>query len=159
MGKASRASVGLSAKILGPFGGWLSDAIKAVDYITDLKKKGLNIVATNNSWGGGGYSQALFDAIQRTNDAGILFVAATGNDGLNNDVTPHCPSSYTNDNIIAVASITSTGGLSSFSNYGVTSVDIGAPGSNIWSTVPSGNSLKSGTLMATPHVTGAAEKI
>ena len=146
----------LSAKFLGPFGGYTSDAIKAVDYITDLKKKGLNIVATNNSWGGGGYSQALFDAIQRANDAGILFVAAAGNAGLDNDVTPHYPSSYTNDNIIAVASITSTGGLSWFSNYGVTSVDIGAPGDEIWSTVPGGYDLKSGTSMATPHVTGAA---
>lgn len=147
----------MSGKFLGPGGGSTLDAIRAVDYFTDLKsRRGLNIVATSNSWGGGGFSQLLFDAIERANDAGILFVAAAGNFGSNNDITPQYPSSYTNDNIIAVASITSTGLLSSFSNYGATSVDIGAPGSNIWSTVPSGYSPYQGTSMATPHVTGVA---
>ena len=83
--------------------------------------------------------------------------------GDNNDATPHYPSSYPNANIIAVASITSTGAVSSFSNYGATTVDIGAPGSGIWSTVPvsskgkvvAGYASYSGTSMATPHVTGA----
>ena len=154
----------LSAKFLGKRGGTTANAIKAVDYFTDLKTRhGLNIVATNNSWGGGGYSKALYDAIERANQAGILFIAAAGNSGVNNDSSPHYPSSYTNENIIAVASITSTGALSSFSNYGATSVDLGAPGSSIWSTVPkstkgvvvSGYSSYSGTSMATPHVTGA----
>ena len=121
-------------------------------------------MATNNSWGGGGFSQALADAIERANTANILFVAAAGNSGVNNDASPHYPSSYANANIIAVASITSTGGLSSFSNYGATTVHIGAPGSGIWSTVPVRSKGKttasyasySGTSMATPHVTGAA---
>ena len=137
-----------------------------MDYFTGLKTRQsnpVNIVATNNSWGGGGYSQALYDAIERANAAGILFVAAAGNSGVNNDVTPHYPSSYSNNNIIAVASITNTGALSSFSNYGLSSVDIGAPGSGIWSTVPvsskgavaPGYASYSGTSMATPHVTGA----
>jgi subtilisin family serine protease len=154
----------LNAKFLGRRGGTTANAVKAVNYFTDLKiKGGLNIVATNNSWGGGGYSQALYDAIERANGANILFIAAAGNSSANNDATPHYPSSYTNDNIIAVASITSTGGLSSFSNYGATTVDIGAPGSAIYSTVPmsskrkivSGYASYSGTSMATPHVTGA----
>jgi subtilisin family serine protease len=147
----------LSGKFLGSTGGTIANAIKAVDYFTNLKKKGLNIVATNNSWGGGGYSTALYDAIQRANAADILFIAAAGNTaGQNNDVTPSYPSSYNNANIIAVASITSSGGLSSFSQFGPTSVDIGAPGSDIWSTVPGGYGSFSGTSMATPHVTGAA---
>jgi subtilisin family serine protease len=68
--------------------------------------------------GGGGYSQALADAIERARQAGILFIAAAGNDALNNDVTASYPSGYPHDNVIAVASITSTGALSSFSNYG-----------------------------------------
>lgn len=153
----------ISAKFLGPKGGTTAGATKAVDYITDLKTRhGLNIVATNNSWGGSGFSQALQDAIERANDADILFIAAAGNggnDGIgdNNDVVPNYPSNYPNANIIAVASITSTGSLSSFSNYGATTVDIGAPGSGIWSTTAfNAYSSYNGTSMATPHVTGAA---
>jgi subtilisin family serine protease len=154
----------LSAKFLGSRGGTTANAIKAVDYFTDLKVDGgLNIVATNNSWGGGGFSQALKDAIDRANAAGILFVAAAGNSATNNDVTLSYPSGYTSANIIAVASITSTGGLSSFSQFGATTVDIGAPGSGILSTVPrsskgkiiSGYASYNGTSMATPHVAGA----
>ena len=153
----------LSAKFLGSRGGTTANAVKAVDYFTGLKNRGVNIVATNNSWGGGGFSQALKDAIDRANNAGILFVAAAGNSGTNNDATPSYPSGYTSENIIAVASITSTGALSSFSQYGATTVDIGAPGSAIWSTVPKSSKGKvissyasySGTSMATPHVSGA----
>ena len=154
----------LNAKFLGSTGGTTANAIKAVDYFTNLKRtQGLNIVATNNSWGGGGFSQALKDAIDRANAQDILFVAAAGNSGTNNDATPSYPSGYTSPNIIAVASITSTGALSSFSQYGATTVDIGAPGSGIWSTIPRSSKGKvvasyasyDGTSMATPHVTGA----
>lgn len=155
----------LSAKFLGRRGGTTANAIKAVDYFTDLKTRhGLKIVATNNSWGGGGFSQSLQSAIERANQAGILFIAAAGNSGTNNDASPSYPASYTNSNVIAVASITNTGALSSFSQYGATSVDLGAPGSGIWSSIPkssagkviSGYASYSGTSMATPHVTGAA---
>jgi subtilisin family serine protease len=152
----------ISAKFLGRRGGTTANAVKAADYITDLKTRhSLNIVATNNSWGGGGYSQSLYDAIARANAADILFVAAAGNGGSdgvgdNNDVTPHYPSSYTNTNIISVSAITSSGAKASFSNYGANSVDIGAPGSGIYSTLPGGYGSYSGTSMATPHVTGAA---
>lgn len=155
----------LSAKFLGRNGGTTANAIKAVDYFTNLKQKSdINLVATNNSWGGGGFSQALKDAIDRAGAANILFIAAAGNSGTNNDTTASYPSGYTSTNIIAVASITSTGALSSFSQYGATTVDIGAPGSGIISTVPasskgkvvSGYANYSGTSMATPHVTGAA---
>ena len=155
----------ISGKFLGSNGGTTANAIKAIDYMTDLKTRhNLNLVATNNSWGGGGFSQALQDAITRAGNANILFIAAAGNSGANNDTTPSYPASYPNSNIIAVASITSSGAMSSFSQYGATSVDICAPGSGIWSTVSvrskgqyvSGYASYNGTSMATPHVTGAA---
>ena len=151
----------IPVKFLGANGGSLSNAIKAIDYITDLKLRlKVNIPATNNSWSGGGYSQALRDAITRAGNANILFVAAAGNASNNNDATPTYPASYANANVISVAAITSTGALASFSNYGSRTVHIGAPGANILSTVPTstggaGYASYNGTSMATPHVTGA----
>ncbi|AKV67092.1 Alkaline phosphatase [Microcystis panniformis FACHB-1757] len=132
--------------------GSTSNAILAINYAT---AKGVKL--TNNSWGGGGYSQALYNAINAAGQAGALFIAAAGNDALNTDVSPHYPSSYDLANIISVASTTRTDSLSWFSNYGLTSVDLGAPGSEIYSTTP-GNTYAtySGTSMASPHVTGAA---
>jgi subtilisin family serine protease len=152
----------ISAKFLTATGGTTANAVKAIDYFTDLKRRGVNIVATNNSWSGGGYSQALRDAIERANQANILFVAAAGNggsDGIgdNNDIVPNYPASYPNSNIISVAAITKAGAKAVFSNYGTISVDLGAPGAAIWSTTAYNSySSYSGTSMATPHVTGAA---
>ena len=155
----------ISAKFLEGSGS-TEAAILAIDYITDLKTRhNLNIVATNNSWGGGGFSQALKDAIDRAGAQDILFIAAAGNgniigQGINTDKKPNYPSSYTSSNIIAVAALTSKGKKAGYSNYGATSVDIAAPGSGIWSTVPTasgpGYANYDGTSMATPHVTGAA---
>ncbi len=144
--------------------GSTANAIKAVDYFTDLKvRHGLNIVATNNSWGGGGLSTLLQDAIVRGANEGILFVAAAGNANNNNDSTPFYPANLTTlggasyEAIISVASITNTGSKSSFSSFGATTVDLGAPGSDINSTLPIGTyGSYSGTSMATPHVTGTA---
>ena len=153
----------LSAKFLGSRGGTTANAIKAVDYFTDLKNKGLNIVATNNSWGGGGFSQALQDAIERANTANVLFIAAAGNSAINIDASASYPAAYPNANIIAVAALNSNGTIASYSNYGATKVDIGAPGTGIWSTIPksvkgkmtSAYASYNGTSMATPHVSGA----
>lgn len=154
----------MNAKFLGSTGGTTANAVKAVDYFTNLKNaQGLNIAATSNSWGGGGFSQALADAITRANTAGILFVAAAGNSTLDCNISACYPANYPQDNVISVASITSTGAISSFSNFGATTVDIGAPGSGIWSTVPVSSKGRvvasyasyNGTSMATPHVSGA----
>ncbi|MDF7812941.1 S8 family peptidase [Hymenobacter sp. YC55] len=153
----------ISTKFLGKRGGTTANAVKAVDYLNDLKSRhGLNIIASNNSWGGGGFSQALSDAVSRANDRNILFIAAAGNGGSDgvgddNDAVASYPSNLPQPNVIAVAAITSSGAKSSFSNYGATTVDIGAPGSGIWSSTAY-NIYESynGTSMATPHVTGAA---
>ena len=157
----------IPVKFLGRRGGTTANAVKAIDYLIDLKARyGINLVASNNSWGGGGFSEALLNAINRSRDADILFIAAAGNGGSdgvgdNNDTTAFYPANYNSDAVISVAAITSSGAKSGFSNYGATTVDLGAPGSAINSTVPSKQNAStyasySGTSMATPHVTGAA---
>ncbi|MEO5963249.1 MAG: S8 family peptidase [Thermomonas sp.] len=155
----------INGKFLGRNGGTTANAIAAVDYMTDLKARhNLNMVATNNSWGGGGFSQGLKDAIDRAGAANILFIAAAGNSGADNDATASYPSGYTSANVIAVAALVKDGTLASYSQYGATTVDICAPGTAIMSTVPKSSKGKiissyasySGTSMATPHVTGAA---
>jgi subtilisin family serine protease len=159
----------ISAKFLGPNGGYISDAVSALNYLRDLKvRHGLRIVATNNSWGGGGYSSSLHTAILKAAKEGILFVAAAGNSGSNNDSTASYPSNYSTltgsvtepaasyEAVIAVAAIDSSGAKASWSSYGATTVDIGAPGVSVLSTVPTNSyAYYSGTSMATPHVTGA----
>lgn len=145
----------MALKFLGASGsGTTFDAIEAIEYATMM---GAQI--TNNSWGGG-YSQALYDAIAAAGAAGQLFIAAAGNSSNNNDVNPSYPASYNLDNIISVAATDSNDQLASFSNYGATSVDLAAPGVAIYSTIPGGGYASyNGTSMATPHVTGVASLI
>lgn len=133
-------------------GGTLEDAILSIDYATSMK-----VDVMSNSWGGGGYSENLKQAIERAQQAGILFVAAAGNARNNNDAQPSYPASYDLDNVISVAAVDDKGRLASFSNYGKKSVHIAAPGVNILSTNHSGRYMTmSGTSMATPHVSGVA---
>jgi len=141
----------IAVKFLSDAGsGTLEDAVKAIDYATKL-----NVDIMSNSWGGGGYSEALKEAIVRAGSAGIVFTAAAGNDSADNDNSPHYPSSYDVPNVIAVAAHTIGDSLADFSCYGKRSVLIAAPGHNILSTVKSGGyDVYSGTSMATPHVSG-----
>lgn len=128
------------------------DAIEAILYGTNMGAKVLS-----NSWGGGGLSRALEDAIKFANQKGVLFVAAAGNESSNNDSFPSYPASYEVDNVVAVASTNRDDNLSGFSNWGQESVDLAAPGSSILSTLARDRyGVLSGTSMATPHVSGAA---
>jgi len=154
----------IACKFLDAAGnGYTDGAIDCLNYIKGLKDRGVNIVATNNSWGGGENSQALRDAIDAQRD--ILFIAAAGNDyDANNDKRPSYPASYQLPNVLTVAATDSADQKPFFSNYGRRSVHIGAPGNDIYSTLPAVNSFNipggygslNGTSMATPHVTGLA---
>ena len=136
-------------------GGYLSDALKCIDYVIDMKNKGVNIVATSNSWGGYGVSMALYEAIKSLMEKGILFIVAAGNDSINIDYNPAFPAGTYLPNVITVSATDKNDGLAFFSNYGKYKVDVGAPGHQIFSTYPSNNySWLSGTSMATPFVSG-----
>jgi subtilisin family serine protease len=134
------------------------DAIQAVEYTTIMKNNyGVNINLTNNSWRIPAYSQGLSDAIAASGSAGQLFIAAAGNYEQDTDTDPMYPAAYNLDNIISVAATDRNDNIALFSNYGATTVDLGAPGVDIYSTVP-GNTYDSydGTSMASPHVAGVA---
>jgi thermitase len=156
----------MAVKIYSPAGTDSTSAmlVNAYAYIRMMKLRGVNIRATNNSYGNCGeacgYDQATKDGIDAMGEAGIISVFAAGNDNNNNDTNPapSYPSVYTSPSIIAVAASTSTDAKASFSSYGLTSVDLAARGLGVLSTYNSSTTATatlSGTSMATPHVTGA----
>lgn len=134
--------------------GFISDEIECIDYAI---AKGAHII--NASFGGTSFSQALFDALKRARDAGIIVACSAGNDEESNDLYPHYPSSYLLDNIVAVANTTRTDALSLSSSFGSGSVDLGAPGTSILTAdvaSDSGYQFYSGTSFSAPFVAGAA---
>lgn len=140
-------------KFLGQFGGSVSAAIACIDYAI---AKGAHLI--NGSYGSTTFSQSEFDAIKRARDAGIIFVAAAGNDGTEISSLPEYPAAYILDNIVTVAATNRQDKLASYSTYGSGLVDLAAPGSAILSlgiTSSTAYISYSGTSMAAPHVTGA----
>lgn len=138
--------------LTGGGSGSLADAVKSIQYATLM-----NVKIMSNSWGGGGFSQAMLDAITAAKNKGILFIAAAGNDAQNSDNSPHYPAGYQVDNVMAVGATTNRDTLASFSTYGKRTVHIAAPGHKIYSSIfKGGYDTFSGTSMATPHVSGAA---
>jgi large repetitive protein len=150
-----RVSIMAVKFLTGQGSGDTAAAVKAIDYAISRGAKVLS-----NSWGGkgdDGTNGALKDAVARAGAAGVLFVAAAGNDSTDNDKDPVFPAAYNLENMVTVAATSETDGIAFFSNTGAKSVHVGAPGTNIYSTVPGNKYAKlSGTSMACPHVAGAA---
>jgi len=162
----------IACKFLNSSGsGTTANAVNCLQFMEGIKgyfggKGGAaDVRALNNSWGGGGFSQALLDEIYNTYTADMMFVAAAGNNSSDNDTTPFYPASYNAPNVVSVAATDNRDSLVWFSNYGSSTVQLGAPGDCVYSTVPPHVTLNpsselykylSGTSMATPHVSGTA---
>jgi subtilisin family serine protease len=137
--------------------GTTGDAIEAINYVINRKRAGVNVRVISASWGSTMKSRALEDVIRKAGDEGILIVAAAGNASSDNDRVPHYPASYDLNNVISVAAVNRLDELTSFSNYGATSVHVAAPGEAIISTWLNHDfQEKKGTSMATPFVAGVA---
>ncbi len=132
--------------------------MEAINYAIQAKQRGVNLRVLNASYGSGQYAQSEVDAIRAARDNGILFVAAAGNAGANNDTVASYPANYDLANIVSVAATDNRDGLASFSNYGASSVDLGAPGVNIASTLPTYPVSANGYSASTPTATSAAPR-
>lgn len=137
--------------------GYMSDAVKAINYAIERKRAGVNLRVINVGWDLAEPSRALEDVIRAAYAVGILFVVSSGSDGTNNDARPRYPASFRLGNILSVAASNRNDTLAYFSNYGANSVQIAAPGEDILTTAL-GNEyqLRSDTTMATAVVTGVA---
>lgn len=130
--------------------GSASDAVAAIEYAIQMGADILNL-----SWGGTAFSETLLAGLASSDSAGLLIVCSAGNAGVDNDVTPHYPSSFELDNLISVTASDNHDGLPDFANWAVESVDLAAPGVSILSTAPDNKyGFMSGSSMAAPHVAG-----
>jgi hypothetical protein len=143
----------MGLKFIGANGeGTAADAVSAILYASAM---GADV--TNNSYGGDGFSRAMLDAIRTADSRDSLFVAAAGNSFSDNDLDPVYPAGYDAPNVVSVAASDQNDDLAWFSNAGAQSVDLAAPGVDVYSTWPGGGyRFDSGTSMAAPHVAGAA---
>jgi subtilisin family serine protease len=140
--------------------GDVAGVMKAIRYAIDARKRGINVRVINASLGGGDRVAGFEELLREANQAGIVFVAAAGNESNDNDAKPTYPANFESPNVISVAAIDKTGKLASFSNFGERSVDVAAPGVGIWSTFLFGFYLPfDGTSMAAPFVSGVAALI
>jgi len=156
------AGVNWNAKIMAiktdaGFGHATSDLIDAYNYIIMMRGRGVDVRVTSNSYAGGSFSQAWSDAVAALGQSGTLFITGAANQATDNDANPYYPASFGSPAIIAVAASDANDRIAPFSNWGATSVDLAAPGVDVWSTMPGGAyGYNSGTSMSTPHVAGAA---
>jgi subtilisin family serine protease len=156
-GVAQKVSI-MAIKVFRPNGyGYSNDILEGLDFVAQKVDEGVNIVAINASYGGGGsQGDATNEAIKKLAEKGVVFCAAAGNDGSDNDAEPVYPASYDAPNIISIAATDQNDALAEFSNYGKNSVDVAAPGTNILSTYPEDKyAYLQGTSMATPNVAGS----
>ena len=139
--------------------GFISNAIKAIDYAIDQKRRGVDVKVINASWVSPHKSHALRDAIRAAGEAGILFVCAAGNEGLDIDEDPIYPGAYAAElpTLLPVAALDRLDRIEPYSNYGFHTVSVGAPGTSVLGLAPEGQYIeRSGTSMAAPHVSGVA---
>lgn len=144
--------------------GWgtVAQLITGLDWIVAAKQAGVNIGVVNDSgtWTSWTYSQALDDELSKLAVNGILFVTPSGNNRSNNDTTPRYPCNYDAPNEICVAATSQWDKLPAFSNYGVDSVDLAAPGTNIYSTLPGGTyGFWQGTSFSSAYVAAASAMV